>query len=123
MNNTLIVWYKYQLTFRTRLAGKKKSGAHSSVPTLHLSSFRLRHCSLSQISCASLKSALKSSPCHLKELELSYNKLQDSGVELLCELLEIPQCRLETLRSGASVDTDLTEIRTQILTPGAKKPG
>lgn len=78
----------------------------------------MRHCSLSQISCASLKSALRSSPSHLKELELSYNKLQDSGVQHLCELLEIPQCHLETLRS---VDTDLTQITTQIFTSRAKE--
>lgn len=62
------------------------------------SSFRLRHCSLSQVSCASLTSALKSSPSHLKELELSYNRLKDSGVQLLCNYLELSQCRLETLK-------------------------
>lgn len=72
------------------------------------STSRLRHCSLSQVSCAALTSALESSPSHLKELELSYNKLQDSGVELLCNFLKTPQCRLETLRSAASVDPDLT---------------
>ncbi|XP_036801276.1 NLR family CARD domain-containing protein 3-like isoform X5 [Oncorhynchus mykiss] len=59
---------------------------------------RLAFCEVTEEGCASLVSALKSNPSHLRELDLSYNHPGDSGVRLLSAGLEDPHCRLEKLK-------------------------
>ncbi|XP_036418748.1 NACHT, LRR and PYD domains-containing protein 12-like isoform X3 [Colossoma macropomum] len=57
----------------------------------------LDHCNLSKHSNETLASVF-SSDSALRELDLSYNDLQDSGVELLCTGLKSSCCKLEILR-------------------------
>uniref|UniRef100_A0A8C5ABD6 B30.2/SPRY domain-containing protein n=1 Tax=Gadus morhua TaxID=8049 RepID=A0A8C5ABD6_GADMO len=69
-----------------------------------LVTLRLKNCSLSERCCEALASVLSSNSSSLRELDLSSNDLQDSGVKLLSDGLGSPDCTLETLRlSGCLV--------------------
>ncbi|XDV33357.1 hypothetical protein PO909_003785, partial [Leuciscus waleckii] len=59
--------------------------------------YRLWECGVTDEGCAALASALRSNPSHLRQLELSVNKLGDSGVKLFSAGLENPHCKLEIL--------------------------
>ncbi|XP_030640003.1 protein NLRC3-like [Chanos chanos] len=63
-------------------------------------------CKLTEQSCSSIASVLQSVNCPLRELDLSNNDLQDSGVKFLCVGLKNPHCKLETLRLSGCLVTD-----------------
>ncbi|XP_076025974.1 uncharacterized protein LOC143014826 isoform X2 [Genypterus blacodes] len=79
-------------------SGVKLLSAGLESPYWKLETLRLSGCMVTQEGCASLASALSSNPSHLRELDLSYNHLGDTGKKLLSAGLENPQWRLETLR-------------------------
>ncbi|KAL6480993.1 hypothetical protein MHYP_G00090730 [Metynnis hypsauchen] len=67
---------------------------------------RLTMCKLNEQSCNTLQSILQTETFSLKELDLSSNDLQDSGVKLLSAGLKKSHCTLETLRLSGCMITE-----------------
>ncbi|KAL1276723.1 hypothetical protein QQF64_036346 [Cirrhinus molitorella] len=69
-------------------------------------SAQLCECYLTAQSCESLSSVLQSLNSALRELDLSNNDLQDSGVKLLSDGLKSPNCHLKILRLSGCMVTE-----------------
>ncbi|XP_030636204.1 NACHT, LRR and PYD domains-containing protein 12-like [Chanos chanos] len=66
----------------------------------------LRGCKLTEQCCEAVASVLQSVNCPLRELDLSNNDLQDSGVKFLCVGMKKPHCKLEILRLSGCLVTE-----------------
>ncbi|CAL8390401.1 unnamed protein product [Boreogadus saida] len=98
-------------------SGVKLLSAGLGSPHCTLETLSLDGCHLSERCCEALASVLSSSSS-LRELNLSTNHLNDSGVKLLSAGLGSPHCTLETLRSvslnGQTVPPQFPHQRTSI---------
>ncbi|KAJ8245542.1 hypothetical protein GJAV_G00271850 [Gymnothorax javanicus] len=81
-------------TYRTSAEGRERL-----VPVIrNCRKARLNRCGLTMRSCEIVASALQSTDSPLRDLDLGFNKLGNSGMKLLCAGLMSPNCKLQTLR-------------------------
>ncbi|KAI7810405.1 putative protein NLRC3 [Triplophysa rosa] len=66
----------------------------------------LADCNLTVETCKIISSALQSSDSPLRDLDVSNNDLQDSGVKLISDALNNTNCHLQTLRLSGCMVTD-----------------
>ncbi|XP_059356719.1 NACHT, LRR and PYD domains-containing protein 12-like isoform X4 [Carassius carassius] len=82
---------------KIRDLGVKRLCAVLEDPHCKLEILWLRDCDVTDEGCSALASALRSNPSHLRELDLSLNNLEESGVKLLSDLKDDPRYKLERL--------------------------
>ncbi|KAL7835273.1 hypothetical protein SRHO_G00276200 [Serrasalmus rhombeus] len=94
-----------------------KEGYRRLIPALTVCrKARLNCCYITKDCCDTLCATLQSVNCPVKELDLSNNDLQDSGVELLSAGLKSLHCKLEILRlTSCSLNTNSGETISSVL--------
>lgn len=94
-------------------SGVEKLSAGLKSSHCKLKQLRLSGCLITEDGCSSLALALRTTPICLRDLDLSYNHPGHTGVKLLTDLQEDPNCTLDTLR--------LEPAGAEWLTPGLRK--
>ncbi|KAG1968292.1 NACHT, LRR and PYD domains-containing protein 3-like [Pimephales promelas] len=77
-------------------------------PHCLLNILRLSGCMVTEEGCGYVSSALSSNPSHLRELDLSYNHPGDSGVKLLSDTMNNPNCTLDKLNVDHGAEFRIT---------------
>ncbi|CAM4733670.1 unnamed protein product [Leuciscus chuanchicus] len=89
------------ILFNTRIVNFRK-GNPNCLPfrrvIVKVPFLKLQRCNVTGEGCGYLASALCSNPSHLRELNLSWNHLGDSGLKMLSDLLEDPNYTLNKLK-------------------------
>ncbi|XP_051741040.1 ribonuclease inhibitor-like isoform X2 [Ctenopharyngodon idella] len=75
-------------------------------PNCTLNTLKLCSCGVTDEGCGYLASALCSNPSHLRDLDLSFNNLGESGLKIISDLLKNPNCTLNTLKLRGCKVTD-----------------
>uniref|UniRef100_A0A3B3HL66 NACHT domain-containing protein n=1 Tax=Oryzias latipes TaxID=8090 RepID=A0A3B3HL66_ORYLA len=83
----------------------------------------LRCCFLSERSCAALSSVLSSQSSRLRDLDLSTNNLQDSGVKLLSAGLEKLHCYISSVLHGGTVSLTVPAVSLSLANPVLQENG
>uniref|UniRef100_A0A3Q3R561 B30.2/SPRY domain-containing protein n=1 Tax=Monopterus albus TaxID=43700 RepID=A0A3Q3R561_MONAL len=95
--------------------GVERMSTGLASPRCMLVTLRLSGCKVSERSCKALASVLNTQSASLRELDLSNNDLQDSGVNLLSDGLRSLHCQLETLSDACELTLDPNTAHKHVL--------
>ncbi|XP_026054695.1 NACHT, LRR and PYD domains-containing protein 3-like [Carassius auratus] len=79
-------------------------------PQCKVEKLELCNCRVTEKQCIILTSALKSNPSHLRELNLSWNQIKNTGVNHLCDVLMDSHCKFERLSLICCGITDVSSL-------------